>query len=155
MVSFSGPLFEMIDNPIDEDKIYSAAFDEIEQDFNKEMKKIYQTNNWKRNDLHYLLYGKQKGKEGSAPGRKPGIRTGAVRKALTTGRGVGALRKRNKNNLEMGVSKKLDYLKYSQGENSQIPKRDPFEKINTKVLQKWNSIVVEKFLDYYANPSRF
>ena len=153
-IKFSGPLFEMIDHPLKEKKLYDKAFDEIEKDFNKEMKKAYQNNNWRSNDLNYLRYGKQKGKEGRAPGRDPGVRTGDVKRALTTGRGYGAYRNRDKNSLEMGVTKKLDYLKYSQGE-SNLPRRDPFEKINNKVLDRWGQIVINKFLEYIQNPSRF
>ena len=134
-VRFEGPLFRL--NRFDQKKVKRKTLNDIEKDFEKEMKKIYRSNNWPPNAPAYLAAGKPKGGEGTAPGRKPGIRTGKLMRSLTQG-GPGAIRKKTSNSIELGTS--IDYYKHQT-------ERDPLKAIDETVRARWSRMLGENFMD--------
>ena len=171
-IDISGSLFDLYEaNKLLKTKehILDPAFDKIEADFSKEMKTAYTTqkagNKWKKNNPKYLASGKKKdGKRAS--GREPGVRTGKTKRAFITGKGPGAVRKRGKNFIRMGIklTGPLRYTTFNQSSriklNRKIPVRDPLLLITTpkgslkkKIREKWSTYLADELRSFINSPS--
>ena len=127
--------------------IIKELFDEVENDFQQRMQKVYRTHTsgrsaWKPNDPTYVHYGKQKGRSPKVYfNPNPGERSKVTKAILTRGKG-----KRTKNTIIMGsnVPAYLVYSLYSKINSRRIPIRDPFleifrrdGRVRPEVAKKW------------------
>lgn len=103
-VDFEGPLTELdqAQRRINQG-VLRPAFERMRDDYQAIMRQTYARQRtpgyrWPPNNPHYVRYDKLK------RGNPPGVRTGAIRNAHTTGRGLGAVNVIRNNEMQLGTN---------------------------------------------------
>ena len=181
-IDIEGQLSDLlkIDVAIEDSNAMQNALERIADDFRAEMKKAYKKGGtpgyrWPPNAPGYLRYDKTK------RGNPPGVRTGAVRRAFTLGKGSGAVESYEGSNLEIGTS--IKYANFSAAgprrprrgvvvnqlsqvyrrgrvQGRRVPVRDPLlqlytintRKIRKKLHTKWVNYIVLEILPIIEAP---
>ena len=181
-IEFKGQIPDLvnIDTNITKNNILRPALEDIAHDFRFEMRKAYKRSGtpgykWPANSARYLAHDRLKG------GNPPGVRTGAVRRSFTIGKGRGSVEEYGPTNLRIGTS--LKYANFSaagprrprrglvidtqtqvfrggQVRGRRVPVRDPLlqvftlrtRKLRKPIQTRWENYLLEPIKELIENP---
>lgn len=181
-IEFRGQIPDLtrIDTKIQQSGILLPALHDIADDFRLYMRKAYKRSGtpgyrWPANDPRYIANDPFKG------GNPPGVRTGAVRRSFTVGKGRGSVEEYGPDSLRIGTS--LKYANFSaagprrprrgvtvdtqtqvfrggQVRGRRIPVRDPLlqvftiktRKLRKPIKTKWEGYLLEPIKELIENP---
>ena len=181
-IEFRGQIPDLakIDTNIQQSGILRPALQRIAEDFRVHMRKAYKRSGtpgyrWPANSPIYIANDRFKG------GSPPGVRTGAVKRSFTTGKGRGSVEEYGPDSLRIGTS--LKYANFSaagprrprrgvtvdtlsevfrggQKRGRRIPVRDPLlqvftiktRKLRKPIQTKWEGFLLQPIIELIENP---